>query len=69
MKRGRNTTLVRCLMIWRRVEGRRVCPSLRVLAAEHGVCERTIRRDLEALQEARLPVPPSLRELNREAEV
>jgi len=54
----RNRTLVRCLRLWRELDGRRVLPSLEELAREHGVSTRTIRRDLAALEEAYYAVPP-----------
>ena len=65
----RNRTLVRCLRLWRELDGRRVLPPLQEMAREHGVSTRTIRRDLAALEAAHVPIPPSLREVNVDAEV
>jgi predicted DNA-binding transcriptional regulator YafY len=36
---------------------RRYAPSIKCMARGLGVCERTIRRDLEALEEAGWPMP------------
>ena len=47
----RNAALVRCLQIAKRLEGRRYVDSLDELALTFGVTTRTIRRDLEVLQE------------------
>lgn len=51
----RNAEVIRQWKILKRVEAGRYTTSAE-LAAEHGVTERTIRRDLEALQEAGFPL-------------
>lgn len=53
----RNSALVRVLKIMRTLDGRHIRPSLDGLASEHHVSTRTIRRDLEALAAAGVPVP------------
>lgn len=50
----RNGQLVRCLTLSQRLKGGRF--TLRQLANEHGVHERTIRRDMEALSVAGVPI-------------
>jgi len=50
--------LVRVLTLARYLSGRRRTPQLRELARTFGVHERTVRRDLEALEDAQWPVPP-----------
>jgi predicted DNA-binding transcriptional regulator YafY len=57
MIRGRGSIIVRLLKLSRRLEGARYAPNLLELAHEFGVCERTIRRDLECLEEAGIRVP------------
>lgn len=54
---GRGAALVRALKLMRRLEGCRTAPALKVLANEFAVHERTIRRDLEAIEEAGWPLP------------
>jgi predicted DNA-binding transcriptional regulator YafY len=55
MSPSRHRVLVRTLSILRAMEaGGRY--TLRRLAVEHHVCERTIRRDLEAMQQAGFPI-------------
>lgn len=51
----RNAEVIRQWKILKRIEAGRYTTSAE-LAAEHGVTERTIRRDLEALQEAGFPL-------------
>jgi len=51
----RNAEVIRQWKILKRIEAGRFT-STRELADEHGVTERTIRRDLEALQEAGFPL-------------
>jgi predicted DNA-binding transcriptional regulator YafY len=51
----RNAEVIRQWKILKRIEAGRYTTS-QDLAAEHGVTERTIRRDLEALQEAGFPL-------------
>ena len=53
----RNGSLIRCLRLARELTGQRYVGSLGALAASHAVCERTIRRDLLALEAAGWPVP------------
>jgi predicted DNA-binding transcriptional regulator YafY len=53
----RHQPLIRCLRLVRFLEGRRHLPSLSVMARELGVCERTIRRYLAALEEAYWSLP------------
>jgi predicted DNA-binding transcriptional regulator YafY len=55
MPRGRNATLTRALALLRLLEGRRRW-TLAALSERLGVCERTIRRDLEALEAAGVPI-------------
>lgn len=67
----RNRTLLRVLTLFRRLDGCRYAPPLAELAKEFGVCERTIRRDLEALEAAGFNPPKyadhyRLREESRE---
>ena len=52
----RNRLLVRNLRLLQLLESARVGLTLRRLAEQSGCCERTIRRDLEALQEAGVPI-------------
>ena len=54
--RLRITTRIAALMDICRTHRR--LPRLSVLAEELGACERTIRRDLQALELARVKVPP-----------
>jgi len=56
MNPGRNATLRRVLALWRRVEGMRY-PSVKALAVEFKVHHRTIRRDLEVLEDIGCRVP------------
>src|SRR5512145_2982955 len=51
----RNAEVIRQWKILKRIEAGRYTTSAE-MAAEHGVTERTIRRDLEALQEAGFPL-------------
>jgi DeoR/GlpR family transcriptional regulator of sugar metabolism len=51
----RNAEVIRQWRILKRVEAGRFTGT-RDLAAEHQVTERTIRRDIEALQEAGFPL-------------
>lgn len=55
--RRRHIGLNRVLRLMQKLEGCRYAPSLEVLADEFGVCERTIRRDLELLETAGLEPP------------
>jgi hypothetical protein len=48
--------LSRTLAILRALQGARLGLSLAMLAREHGTCERTIRRDIEALEAAGFPL-------------
>lgn len=54
---GRGGSLLRVLRLLRRVEGARYAPPLADLAREFEVSDRTIRRDLELLEEAGFAVP------------
>ena len=63
---NRYEQLTRVLRLLQRIEGRRYCPPLRVLASDLGVCERTVRRYLDAMSRAGLPVPPLFTEYERE---
>lgn len=49
--------LVRCLRLASFLAGRQRLPAFTVMAQELGVCERTIRRYLASLEEARWPLP------------
>ncbi|HEX6738897.1 MAG TPA: HTH domain-containing protein, partial [Vicinamibacteria bacterium] len=51
----RNAEVIRQWRILKRIEAGRYTTS-QDLAEEHGVTERTIRRDIEALQEAGFPL-------------
>ena len=55
---ARNKALVRALRLWRLLDGRRYRPPTLVLARHLQVTTRTIYRDIGALEEAHLPVPP-----------
>lgn len=57
MNAGRNVLAVRLLRLAKRLDGCRMAPPLTELAAELEVCPRTIRRDLQALEEAGWRVP------------
>jgi predicted DNA-binding transcriptional regulator YafY len=48
---------IRMAALLRYMQGRRYSIELRVLARGLGVCERTIRRDLEALEAAGFSLP------------
>lgn len=54
IRRGRNATLTRVLRVWQTLERRRYISAvdLTALAVQHGVAQRTIRRDLHALETA-----------------
>ena len=52
----RNRQLIRQWRILASLETSRTGRTLQALATEHGVCIRTIRRDLEALQAAGFPL-------------
>jgi predicted DNA-binding transcriptional regulator YafY len=54
---GRNESIRRLLALLRRVDGMRYAPSLHDLAREFGVSHRTIRRDLDLLEEVGFKVP------------
>lgn len=58
MNRGRNVTLLRILRLAKRLRGVRQLPVLRALAEELGVNERTLRRDIYALEETGWIQPP-----------
>lgn len=53
----RNRLLARNLRIMRLLSARRM--TVAAMAEEMGVCERTIRRDLAAMEEAYIPVTQS----------
>lgn len=53
---ARNQEVIRQWTILRRLDANRLGVHIAALADETGVCTRTIRRDLEALQEAGFPV-------------
>lgn len=55
---SRCRTLRRALRLATRLQGATRMPPLVELARECGVCVRTIRRDLYALQAAGWPTPP-----------
>ena len=52
----RHRLLVRNLRLLQLLEAARVGLTLRRLAEDTGYCQRTVRRDLEALQEAGIPI-------------
>lgn len=54
---GRSVGLSRVLRLMVRLEGCRYAPSLELLATEFGVCQRTIRRDLQLLETAGIETP------------
>lgn len=54
---SRGQSLIRVLKLARRLERVKTCPMLQVLAEEFKVHPRTIRRDLEALEQAGWRVP------------
>jgi predicted DNA-binding transcriptional regulator YafY len=56
--RGRNSQAVRVVRLLKRIEGRRYRPTTSDLAREFGVTRRTIIRDLQAIEEAHVAVPP-----------
>ena len=58
----RNGQLVRELLILRTLEEARIGCTLSDLARQTGVTTRTIRRDLEALEEAGIPLVDELSE-------
>lgn len=53
----RNRLAVRLATLARRLDGLRVMPDIADLAREHGVCLRTIHRDLAVLEESGWWVP------------
>lgn len=55
--RGRLEGVRRIITLMRRLEGTHYAPSLKALAADYQVSERTIRRDLELLEEVGVRVP------------
>lgn len=63
---NRNRQLVRVLKLMALIRGRNVCQPLGELATILGVSTRTVRRDLEALGEAHLVVPPFERDMWRD---
>ena len=65
---SRNRQLVRTLRLMAAIQGRAQCPPLSELAMTFGVSTRTVRRDLEALCEAHVPVPPFERDMWRDRE-
>ncbi len=62
----RGSGLERAIKLLRRLEGRQSCPSLQRLAADYEVNARTIRRDLEALENAGVTLPTWRREKDLE---
>lgn len=50
-------TLVKCLQLARLLADRQTLPTWSEMARELGVCKRTARRYVAALEEARWPVP------------
>jgi predicted DNA-binding transcriptional regulator YafY len=52
---GRKQLARRLVALIRMAQTHRYAPSLKQLADEHGVCQRTIRRDLEVIEET-MPV-------------
>ena len=56
MPRARNREFVRNWQLVREIELSRRGKSLKELAEQFGVVERTIRRDIAALQEAGMPI-------------
>ena len=64
--KSRYEQVVRILQLLQRIEGRPYCPPLRTLAADLGVCDRTVRRYLDAMSVAGVPVPPLFSEYERE---
>jgi len=65
----RNGQLVRVLRLQQMIQHKYTCTPLGVLAEALGVSTRTIRRDLEALSEAHIPVPPFEHDHYREREL
>lgn len=55
--KSRNEIAIRLARLIYMAQTRTVLPSRRALAVEFGVCERTIMRDLEACEAARVPIP------------
>jgi len=64
--RSRYEQVVRILRLMQRIDGRPFCPPLRTLAADLGVCDRTVRRYLDVLSVAGLSVPPLFTEYERD---
>lgn len=60
--------LERILRLMQRIDGRPYCPPLADLARDLGVCERTIRRYLDAMSRAGVYVPPLFSEYQQETE-
>lgn len=54
----RNATLIRVLSLRLRIAEAAQMPTLRQLSREFGVCPRTVRRDLESLEDAGEVLPP-----------
>lgn len=57
MRPGRNGSLRRVLVLMKRLEGVKYLPSLGSLARDLGVCQRTVRRDLELIESVGHKVP------------
>jgi predicted DNA-binding transcriptional regulator YafY len=55
--KGRIAIAIRLATLIRMAQACRWLPPLRQLARELGVCERTVKRDLEALEAARVILP------------
>lgn len=64
---NRYEQIVRILRLMQRIDGRPYCPPLRTLADDLGVCQRTVKRYLDAMSRAGVPVPPLFTEYEREA--
>lgn len=57
----RYQSLVRCLRLARFLVGRRYLPPYPEMAREIGCSVRTVRRYIEAFEEARCPLPPRIK--------
>lgn len=60
MKGNRRKMTVRLVRLMALCHTRRTLPTLQDMARELGCCQKTVRRDLEAFEEAHIPVPPRL---------
>lgn len=56
VERGRGATLARCLEVIELLKASRVGMTLSQLVDQVGTCPRTVRRDIDAIEAAKLPV-------------